>query len=172
LAYRHVKNLPQIAVLIALLLSSCTESSPLSSLLPPTPKQYGNNDYAVGEAKPYLQEVKLAQKRLVNFLRRADPKQRRLLDQNPYVAVQASELLAGEVWPLLRELSSGRVRTMDYVQDFENQPNYPVEFLLLFDQRTGHLVRSDGVLIMDEPQRGSVADFAGTRAIYAGTGWW
>ena len=85
---------------------------------------------------------------------------------------QANELLAGEVWPLLRELSSGRVRTMDYVQDFENQPNYPVEFLLLFDQRTGHLVRSDGVLIMDEPQRGSVADFAGTRAIYAGTGWW
>ena len=33
-------------------------------------------------------------------------------------------------------------------------------------------VRSDGVLIMDEPQRGSVANFAGTKAIYAGTGWW
>jgi len=25
---------------------------------------------------------------------------------------------------------------------------------------------------MDEPQRGSVANFAGTKAIYAGTGWW
>ena len=168
-----MKSLPQIALLIALLLSSCTElSTTLSPLLPPTPRQYGANDYAVGEAKPYLQEVKLAKQRLANFIRRADPKQRLLLDQNPYVAVQASALLAGEVWPLLRELSSGRVRTMDYVQDFQNQPNYPVEFLLLFDQRTQHLVRSDGVLIMDEPRRGSVADFAGTRAIYAGTGWW
>ena len=168
-----MKSLPQIALLIALLLSSCTElSTTLSPLLPPTPRQYSANDYAVGEAKPYLQEVKLAKQRLANFIRRADPKQRLLLDQNPYVAVQASALLAGEVWPLLRELSSGRVRTMDYVQDFQNQPNYPVEFLLLFDQRTQHLVRSDGVLIMDEPRRGSVADFAGTRAIYAGTGWW
>jgi hypothetical protein len=134
--------------------------------------QYGDNDYAVGEARPYPQEVKLAEQRLANFIRRADPKQRQLLDQNPYVAVQANELLAGEDWPLLRELSSGRVRTMDYVQDLQNMANYPVKFLLLFDQRTGRLVRSEGVLVMDVPHRGSVGDFAGTRAIYAGTGWW
>jgi len=166
-----VKNIPQIALLIALVLSSCTES-PLSPLLPPAPRQYGANDYAVGEAQPYPQEVKLAKQRLANFIRRADPKQRQLLDQNPYVAVQATELLAGEIWPLLRELSSGRVRTMQYTQDLENQPNYWVKFLLLFDQRTQRLVRSDGVLVMDSPRRGSVGNFAGVTAIYAGTGWW
>jgi hypothetical protein len=86
--------------------------------------------------------------------------------------VQANELLAGEVWPLLRQLSSGRVKTMQYVQDLQNQSNYWVKFLLLFDGRTQRLLRSDGVLIMDEPQKGSVANFAGTKAIYAGTGWW
>ena len=169
MAYRLVKNIPQIALLTALLLSSCTELAPL---LPPVPNQFGYNDYAVGEAEPYPQEVKLAKQRLANFIRRADPKQRQLLDRNPYVAVQANQLLAGEDWPLLRELSSGRVRTMSYVQDFQNQPNYPVKFLLLFDQRTGKLVRSDGVLVMDEPRRGSLGDFAGIKAIYAGTGWW
>jgi hypothetical protein len=165
-----VKNIPQIVLLITLLLSSCTLVSPL---LPPSPKNYGDaNDYAVGEAQPYPQEVKLAKLRLANFIRRADPEQRQLLDQHPYVAVQANELVAGEIWPLERELASGRVRTMDYVQDQRNIPNYPVEFLLLFDQRTGRLVRPDGVLIMDEPRRGSVANFAGVKAIYAGTGWW
>jgi hypothetical protein len=166
-----VKDIAQIALLFTLILSSCTES-PLSFLLPPTPRQYGTNDYAVGEAQPYPQEVILAKKRLANFIRRAGPKQRQVLDQNPYVAVQANELLAGEVWPLLRELSSGRVKTMQYVQDLQNQPNYWVKFLLLFDGRTQRLLKSDGVLIMDEPQRGSVANFAGTKAIYAGAGWW
>jgi hypothetical protein len=166
-----VKDITQIALLFTLILSSCTES-PLSFLLPPTPRQYGTNDYAVGEAQPYPQEVILAKKRLANFIRRAGPKQRQVLDQNPYVAVQANELLAGEVWPLLRELSSGRVKTVQYVQDLQNQPNYWVKFLLLFDGRSQRLLRSDGVLIMDEPQRGSVANFAGTKAIYAGAGWW
>ncbi|HEX6563426.1 MAG TPA: hypothetical protein VF020_04030 [Chthoniobacterales bacterium] len=166
-----MKHFPLIALLFTLPLSSCTES-PLSFLLPPTPGQYGTNDYAVGEAQPYPQEVILAKKRLANFIRRAGPKQRQVLDQNPYVAVQANELLAGEVWPLLRQLSSGRVKTMQYVQDLQNQSNYWVKFLLLFDGRTQRLLRSDGVLIMDEPQRGSVANFGGTKAIYAGAGWW
>jgi hypothetical protein len=165
-----VKHLPLLALLIPLLLSSCTEVS--SVLVPPAPRQYGTNDYAVGEAQPYPQEVILAKKRLANFIRRAGPRQRQVLDQNPYVAVQASELVAGEIWPLLRELGSGRVRTNGYVQDLENIPNYPVKFLLLFDQRTQRLVRPDGVLIMTDPERGSVADFAGVKAIYAGTGWW
>jgi hypothetical protein len=128
--------------------------------MPPTPRQYGTDDYAVGEAQPYPQEVILAKKRLANFIRRANPRQRQLLDQNSYVAVQANELVAGEIWPLLRELSSGRVRTNGYIQDLENMPNYR------------RLVRPDGVLIMTDPQRGSVADFAGVRAVYAGTGWW
>jgi hypothetical protein len=172
LAYRPVKNIPQAALLFTLVLSSCTQSSPISSLLPPTPRHYGGNDYAVGEAQPYPQEVQLAKKRLANFIRRADAKQKQLLDRTPYVAVQANVLAAGEDWPLLRELASGRVRTTDYVQDQQNIPNYQVDFLLLLNARTGGLVRSDGVLIMDEPQRGSVADFAGVRAIYAGTGWW
>ena len=165
-----MKNIPQIALLTALLLSSCTEIN--NVVLPPAPRQYGTNDYAVGEAQPYPQEVKLAKQRLANFIRRADPKQRRLLDQHPYVAVQATELVAGDVWPLLRQLSSGRVNTTQYVQDLQNQSNYWVKFLLLFDQRTQHLLRSDGVLIMEEPRRGSVAEFAGVKAIYAGTGWW
>ena len=167
--YRPVKNIPQIALLTALLLSSCTE---LTSLLPPTPTQYSANDYAVGEAQPYPQEVKLAKQRLANFIRRADPKQKELLDRNPYVAVQATELVAGDIWPLLRQLSSGKVKTTQYVQDLQNQSNYWVKFLLLFDERTEHLLRSDGVLIMEEPRRGSVAEFAGVKAIYAGTGWW
>jgi hypothetical protein len=164
-----VKNISQIALLISLFLSSCTLLSPL---VPPTPVQYGSNDYAVGEAKPYPQEVKLAEKRLANFVRRADPGQRQLLDQMPVVAVQATALVAGEIWPLQRGLASGRVRTINYVQDQKNLPNYQVEFLLLFDQRTGRLVRPDGILIMDEPRRGSVAKFAGVKAVYAGTGWW
>jgi hypothetical protein len=165
-----VKNIPQIALLSALLLSSCTE---LSTLLPPAPIQYGANDYAVGEAKPYPQEVKLAEQRLANFVRRANPRQRQLFDQNPYVAVEATELLAGEIWPLLRELASGRARAMQYyTQDFRNQSAYPVKFLLLFDERTQRLIRSDGVLIIDTPRRGSVAEFAGVKAIYAETGWW
>ena len=164
-----MKNIPQIALLTALLLSSCTE---LTSLLPPTPTQYSANDYAVGEAQPYPQEVKLAKQRLANFIRRADPKQKELLDRNPYVAVQATELVAGDIWPLLRQLSSGKVKTTQYVQDLQNQSNYWVKFLLLFDERTQHLLRSDGVLIMEEPRRGSVAEFAGVKAIYAGTGWW
>lgn len=164
-----MKHIPLIGLLVALLLSSCTE---LTFVLPPSPNHYGASDYAVGEAKPYPQEVKLAQQRLANFIRRANPRQRQLLDQNPYVAVQASEIVAGEDWPLLRQLSSGRVKTMQYVQDQQNQPNYWVKFLLLFDGRNQRRLRSDGVLIMEEPQRGAVAEFAGVKAIYAGTGWW
>ena len=168
-----MKNIPKIGLLIALFLSSCTNLGLLSPLLPPSPKGYGSNDYAVGEAKPYPQEVKLAQQRLANFIRRADSRQRQRLEQNPYVAVQANELVAGEIWPLLRELASGRARAIQfYTQDFHNQSAYPVKFLLLFDARTQRLVQPDGVLIIDTPSRGSVADFAGVKAIYAETGWW
>jgi hypothetical protein len=166
-----VKNIPQIALLITLFLTSCSDIETV--IVPPSPKTYGGrNDYAVGTAQPYPQEVKLAEQRLANFIRRANPTQKELLDQHPIVAVQANELVAGEIWPLMRELASGRVRTMSYVQDLQNTPNYPVDFLLLFNQRTGRLAMPDGVLIMDNPRRGSVSDFAGVKAIYAGTGWW
>lgn len=165
-----MKNISRIALLVSLFLTGCTE---LTDVLPPAPKSYGSNDYAVGEAKPYPQEVSLAKQRLQNFIRRADPKERQLLAQNAYVAVQANEFTAGEDWPLLRELSSGRARAMQYyMQDFTNQTAYPVKFLLIFDQRTQRLVSPDGVLIIDTPPRGSVARFAGIKAIYAETGWW
>ena len=168
-----MKNIPKIVLLTALLLSSCTNLGLLSPLVPPSPKGYGTNDYAVGEAQPYPQEVKLAQRRLANFIRRATPRQKQLLEQNQFVAVQAYELTAGEIWPLLRELASGRARAMQYyIQDFRNQSAYPVKFLLLFDSRNERLVRPDGVLILDTPPRGSVAEFAGVKAIYAETGWW
>ena len=50
----------------------------------------GPNDYAVRRAAPNGEEISLAQKRLQNFLRRADAHQRGLLGQNPVVAVQAN----------------------------------------------------------------------------------
>jgi hypothetical protein len=163
-----VKNILQIALLLSLFLSSCTV------LVPPGPTQkYGANDYAVGQAEPYPQEVKLGKKRLENFIRRANPRQKQLLAENPYVAVQANELVAGEDWPLLRELASGRARAGQYyMQDFRNLPNFPVKFLLIYDTRTERLVKSIGVLVVDTPNPGQVASFTGVRAVYAGTGWW
>lgn len=168
MAYRSVKNTPQIALLISLFLSSCTV------LVPPGPPQkYGANDYAVGQAEPYPQEVKLGKQRLENFIRRANPSQKQLLAENPYVAVQANELVAGEDWPLLQELASGRARAGQYyMQDFRNLSNFPVKFLLIYDARTERLVKRIGVLIIDTPNLGQVASFAGVRAVYAETGWW
>jgi len=168
-AYPFVRTLSRSILVLSLFLSSCTLVQPL---LPPTPKTYGSGDYAVGEAEPYPREVRLAKERLQNFIRRANPSQKVLLDRNPYVAVQANELVAGEIWPLLRELSGGRVRAKYYSQDFTNQPAYPVKFLLIFDWRTQRLVSEDGVLVIDTPGPGSVGQFAGIRALYAGTGWW
>jgi hypothetical protein len=163
-----VKNILQIALLISLFLSSCTV------LLPPGPPQkYGANDYAVGEAEPYPQEVKLGRRRLENFIRRANPRQKQLLAENLYVAVQANELVAGEDWPLLRELASGRARAGQYyMQDFRNLSNFPVKFLLIYDARTERLVNRIGALVVDTPNLGQVASFTGVRAVYAGTGWW
>ena len=163
-----MKKILQIAVLLSLFLSSCTV------LVPPGPPQkYGANDYAVGQAEPYPQEVKLGKQRLENFIRRANPRQKQLLAENPYVAVQANKLVAGDDWPLLRELASGKGRAGQYyTQDFRNLSNFPVEFLLIYDARTARLVTRIGVLIIDTPNLGQVASFSGIRAVYAGTGWW
>jgi hypothetical protein len=162
-----MKSCVPIALLLTLLLSSC------EVLLPPEPTAYGPDDYAVGEAQPYPQEVKLAKLRLRNFLRRANPQQRLALDRNPYVAVQANEITAGEDWQLLRELSGGQVRATDlYASDFRNRSAFGVKFLLIFNSRTGRLLKPIGVLAADTPLQGAVGEFAGVKAIYGGTGWW
>jgi hypothetical protein len=162
-----VKGYAPFALLVTMLLSSC------EVLLPPGSKGYGPDDYALGEARPYPQEVKLAKLRLRNFLRRANPQQRLALSQNPYVAIQANEIEAGEDWQLLRELSTGQVRATDlYAGDFRNRSAFGVKFLLLFNSRTGQLLRPIGVLAADTPLRGRVGEFARVRAIYGGTGWW
>jgi hypothetical protein len=162
-----VKGCASFALLLTLLLSSC------EVLLPSGPKAYGPNDYALGEARPYPQEVRLAKLRLRNFLRRANARQRLALDQNLYVAIQANEITAGEDWPLLRELSTGQVRATDlYASDFRNRSAFGVKFLLIFNRRTGQLLKPIGVLAADTPLRGRVGEFARVRAIYGGTGWW
>jgi hypothetical protein len=141
--------------------------------MPFGPKGYGPNDYALGEARPYPQEVSLAKLRLRNFLRRANAQQRLSLNQSPYVAIQANEITAGEDWGLLRELSSGRARAISlYASDFRNRSAFGVKFLLIFDRRTGRLLKPIGVLVADTPLRGKVGGFARVRAIYGGTGWW
>jgi hypothetical protein len=162
-----VKRCAPLALLLTLLLSSC------EVLLPPAPEAYGPDDYAVGEARPYPQEVKLAKLRLRNFLRRASPQQRLAVNRNPYVAIQANEIEAGDDWRLLRELSGGQVRATDlYASDFRNRSAFPVKFLLIFNGHTGQLLKPIGVLVADTPLRGAVGEFAGVKAIYGGTGWW
>ena len=52
----------------------------------------------------------------------------------------------------------------------EDATSVPVKFLLLFDSRTGQLVSPEGVLVIDTPPRGAVANFGGVQAVYAGTG--
>jgi hypothetical protein len=154
--------------LVALATNSC------SSFNPSLGKEFGNQDYAVRRAAPDAQEISLAQKRFQNFVQRADTRERELLEQNPVVAVQASQLDANEVPGLIYQLSSGQVRTATtyYASDPDDPTAVPVKFLLLLDHRTGRLVSSEGVLIIDTPPRGAKANFGGVQALYAGTGWW
>jgi hypothetical protein len=168
-AYPSVKTLSPVLLVLSLFLSSCEVQQ---VLVPPTPANRGSNDFAVGEAEPYPQEVQLAKQRLQNFIRRANASQKALLDRHPFVAVQAYQLTAGQDWSLLRQTASGRLRTMYYMQDFQNRIAAPVKFLLIFDWRAQQLIRPTGVLVMDVPQRGSVGSFGGITAIYAGTGFW
>jgi hypothetical protein len=152
----------------ALTISSCT------SFDTSTGAGLGAIDHAVQHAAPNTQEIALAQKRLQNFLRRADTRQRGLLGQNPVVAVQANQIDANEVPGLIYQLSSGRVGTAVtyYASDPDDPTAVPVKFLLLFDSRTGRLVSPEGVLVIDTPPRGTIANFGGVHAVYAGTGWW
>jgi hypothetical protein len=156
-----------LAVLSALSLGSCGLFWPRSG------STFGWNDYAVALAQPYPSEALLAQKRLHNFLSRANARDRQTLEETPYVAVQAYQLSAGEVPWLPHKLGFGTVRAVKhYANDFIERVDVPVKFLLLFNHRTEQLASPDGVLVIDTPPRGTIGRFGGFQAVYAGTGWW
>jgi hypothetical protein len=125
-------------------------------------------------AQPYPQETLLAQKRFENFLRRANAKGRLILAETPFVAVSAYHLNADEVPGLVRRMALGKLPMKAYygADLLENSGSVPVEFLLIFDQRTGRLAAQDGVLVIGSPVRGIIGKFGGVRAIYADAGWW
>jgi len=134
---------------------------------------FGPDDYAIALAQPYPAEARLAQLRLRNFLSRANARARQVLQQTPYVAVQAYELTAGEVPWLSHKLGFGKVRAVEhYANDFVERTSVPVKFLVLFDHRSERLASPDGVLVIDTPSKGAIGKFGGFRAVYAGTGWW
>ena len=156
-----------LATLLALTYGSCTLFYSRSGI------PFGPDDYAVALARPYPSEALIAQKRLHNFLARATARDRRIMEQTPYVAVQAYELTAGEVPWLSHRIGFGKIRAVShYANDFAETSNVPVKFLILFDHRTERLVSPDGVLVIDTPSRGTIGKFGGFRAVYAGTGWW
>jgi hypothetical protein len=154
--------------LATLVVNSCASFNPSPGT------GFGRIDYVVRRESPNGEEISLAQKRLQNFLRRADTQQRGLLGQNPVVAVQASQIDASEVPGLIYQLSSGQVGTA--ITYYSSDPDDPtavrVKFLLLFDSRTGRLVSPEGVLVVDTPPRGTIGNFGGVQAVYADTGWW
>jgi hypothetical protein len=157
-----------VGALSALTLGSCGLIYPRSGTPP-----FGPDDYAVGLAQAYPSEARLAQIRLHNFLSRANARNRQVLEETPYVAVQAYELTSGEVPWLPHRLGSGRVRAIrHYANDFVERTDVPVKFLVLFDHRSERLASPDGVLVIDTPSRGAIGKFGGVRAVYAGTGWW
>jgi hypothetical protein len=155
-------------ILFSLLCGSCAQH-PGSSGAP-----FGADDYAFMRAGPYAKETALAQKRFENFLRRANAKQRLTLAETPFVAVRAYQLKASEVPGLTIRMALGRLPNKAYYSAdlLENAASVPVEFLLIFDQRTGRLAASDGVLVVGSPRRGKIGQFGGVRAIYADGGWW
>jgi hypothetical protein len=163
----NMRRLFSMAI-VSLGLASCA-LSPSSSGTP-----FGPNDYAFMEAQPYPQEIRLAQKRFQNFLRRANAKQRLTLAETPFVAVRAYQLTASEVPGLVWRMALGKVPMKAYygADLLQNAGSVPVEFLLVFDQRTGRLAAADGVLVVGSPLRGTVGQFGGVRAIYADGGWW
>jgi hypothetical protein len=158
-----------LLVLISLACGSCALLNPQS---PSTP--FGPDDYAFMRAQPYPQEIELAQKRFRNFLRRANANQRLTLAKTPYVAVRAYRLTADDVPGLVWRISQGRIPMKAFYGSdlLQNTGSIPVEFLLIFDQRTGRLAAPDGVLVVGTPLRGIIGQFGGVRAIYADGGWW
>jgi hypothetical protein len=142
-------------------------------ILPYPPPNFGAGDFALARAHPYPQEALLAEKRLLNFVRRANSRQLAVLSANPIVAVQAYELTASSDFYLSRQLAGGKMQAVTlYSKGIGARGETAVKFLLLFDSRTGKLVKPDGVLVIDTPNRGHVGRFGGIDAIYAGTGFW
>jgi hypothetical protein len=166
--FRPVKRPFLFTALISLLCGSCA-LRPDSIGTP-----FGPDDYAFMRAQPYPQETLLAQKRLQNFLRRANAKGRLTLAETPYVAVRAYQLKANEVPGLEWRMALGKIPMKAYygADLLENSGSVPVEFLLIFDQRTGRLAASDGVLVVGSPLKGRIGRFGGVNAIYADAGWW
>jgi hypothetical protein len=159
-------------LLILALVSLCCGSCAL-----PGPGQYapfGPNDHAFMSAQPYPREVALAKKRFQNFLRHANNTQRLTLAQTPYVAVRAYTLTTDEVPGLNWRMALGKIPMLDgYGGDLlYNSGSVPVQFLLIFDQRTGELAAPDGVLVVGNPTKGKIAKYGGLLAIYAGGGSW
>jgi hypothetical protein len=113
-------------------------------------------------ARPYPKETQLAQKRFQNFLRRANANGRLTLAKTPYVAVRAYQLNAAEVPGLIWRIALGRIPMKAYYGDdlIHNPGSVPVEFLLIFDQRTGHLAAPDGILVLGTPIRGSIGQIS------------
>jgi hypothetical protein len=156
-----------LGALLALIFGSCTLFYSRSG----TP--FGADDYAIALAQPYPSEALIAQKRLHNFLARATPQDRQILEETPYVAIQAYELTSGEVPWLPHRLGFGKIRAIShYANDFVERSHVAVKFLVLFDHRTGRLASPDGVLVIGTPSRGTIGKFGGFQAVYAGTGWW
>jgi hypothetical protein len=125
-------------------------------------------------ARPYPKEVSLGQRRFYNFLRRAGTKRQMTLAKTPYVAIESYKLTAAEVPGLIWKMALGKIPARgDYGADLlRNAASVQVEFLLIFDQRTGQLAAPDGVLVISPPVPGTIGQFGGVQAIYAGTGWW
>jgi hypothetical protein len=166
-----MKFLSLLSAFFVLIMASCTTLTTLFYGKSGTP--FGSDDYAFALAQPYPSEARLAQKRLHNFLARASARNREVLQETPYVAVQAYELTSGEVPWLANKIGYGRVRAVrHYATDFVERNDIPVKFLVLFDHRTERLASPDGVLVIDTPSRGTIGKFGGFRAVYAGTGWW
>jgi len=165
---RTVKPFLLVFVLIGLAFGSCA-LYPHSSGTP-----FGPDDYAFMSAQPYPQETLLAQKRFQKFIRRADAKGRLTLAETPFVAVRAYQLNASEVPGLIPRMALGKVPMKAfYGADLLNNPgSVPVEFLLIFDQRTGHLAAPDGVLVVGSPVKGKIGRFGGVWAVYADAGRW
>jgi hypothetical protein len=157
-----------IFALVSLSFASCALYGP------PGYTPFGPNDHAFLVAQPYPREIALAKKRFQNFLRRADARQKLLLAQTPYIAVRAYTLTADEVPGLIWRMALGRIPMNDYsgADLLHNSGSVPVQFLLIFDQRTGELAAPDGVLVIGSPTRGKIARYGGFRAIYAGGGFW
>jgi hypothetical protein len=127
-------------------------------------------EYALMSATPYNSEIALARERLQKFLYKADAKKRAILMQTPMVAVLAAVVPASETGPLLHRIARGEFGIGQGGRPAD-QASRPVQFLLLFDSRTGQMNSDDGVLVLDPPQRGKTGLFGGVSALYIGAGW-